>query len=148
MRGLKNYVALNLPRALCLCSVANESSTEGSIDKMGSNLATEVKKFIKDWCFSRDGTTMHLKKISFISHSLGGLIVRSALPRLEELKDFFHGFLSLGSPQLGYMYNSSSLVNAGMWFLKQWKRSQCLSELSMTDSMQEKCSYLYKLSKQ
>lgn len=84
MRTIKNQVSLYLPRALCLCSSANEDMTEGSIDLMGSNLAKEVRKYIKDWCFSRDGKTLHLKKLSFIGHSLGGLIIRSALPYLED----------------------------------------------------------------
>jgi hypothetical protein len=147
MRGFKNYVSLSLPRALCLCSTANEATTEGSIDRMGLNLAAEIRKFINDWCYSRDGKTLHLKKITCIGHSLGGLILRSALPRLEHLKPLFHGFLTLGSPHLGYMYNANSLVNAGMWFLKQWKKSQCLSELSMTDALTDKAAYLYTLSK-
>lgn len=59
-----------------------------------------------------------LSKISFIGHSLGGLIIRSALPHLVEYKDYMHGFMTLGSPHLGYMYNSHSLINAGMWVLK------------------------------
>ena len=32
MRTLKNYVSLRLPRALTLCSTANENRTEGSIE--------------------------------------------------------------------------------------------------------------------
>jgi len=51
---------------------------------MGINLAKEVKTFVKDWCYSKG--SLKLTKLSFISHSLGGLIARSALPLLSEYK--------------------------------------------------------------
>jgi hypothetical protein len=50
MRALKNYVSLLLPGVYTLCSTANEDLTEGSIEDMGNNLASEVIKFINDWC--------------------------------------------------------------------------------------------------
>jgi len=34
-----------------------------------------------------------------------------------------HGYISLASPHLGYMYNSNSLIDAGMWLIKQWNNS-------------------------
>lgn len=114
---------------------------------MGMNLSVEVKKFIKEWCLSRDGKNLLLNKISFIGHSLGGLIIRSALPHLEEYKSFFNGYMSLGSPHLGYMYNSTYLFNTGMWVLKSLRKSECLQQLSMTDHNQKNQTYLYKLSK-
>lgn len=58
-----------------------------------------------------------------------------------------YGYMTLGSPHLGYMYNSNSLIDAGMWVLKRWKKSKCLQQLSMTDSDQKNDTYLYKLSK-
>ena len=90
---------------------------------MGNNLAKEVKKYVKEWCYSRDGKTFHLKKLTFVGHSLGGIIIRSALPFLTEYKSLMYGFMSLGSPHLGYMYNTNSLIDAGMWVLKRWKKS-------------------------
>jgi len=42
---------------------------------------------------------------------------------LEEFKSFMHGYMSLGSPHLGYMYNTNALFDAGMWVLKRLKRS-------------------------
>jgi hypothetical protein len=35
-------------------------------------------------------------------------------------------YISLSSPQLGYMYNPSRVVDAGMWVMQQWKKSKCL----------------------
>jgi hypothetical protein len=58
-----------------------------------------------------------------------------------------HGYLSLCSPHLGYMYKSSKLFNAGMWILKKWRKSTCLTQLSMTDSKELEKTALFELSK-
>ena len=47
--------------------------------EMGERLATEVKQYIISFC-----PASCLSKISFIGHSLGGLIIRAALPHLAE----------------------------------------------------------------
>ena len=84
--------------------------------------------------------------ISFIGHSLGGLIIRAALPHLEEFKDKFYTYISLSSPHLGYMYNTNQLFNAGMWFLKKWRGSTSLTQMSMSDASKVEETCLYKLS--
>lgn len=88
---------------------------------MGERLAEEVKNYISTFC-----PLACLTKISFIGHSLGGLIIRAALPYLEEFKEKFYTYMSLSSPHLGYMYNSNKLFGAGMWFLKKWRKSKAL----------------------
>ncbi len=110
MRIFKNHVQLNNPKVICYSSTANENSTEGSIEQMGKNLAKEVKKYIKEFCFAKDQITLYLHKLSFIGHSLGGIIIRAALPYLEEFKEIMEGYMSLGSPHLGYLSCQSSLV--------------------------------------
>jgi triacylglycerol esterase/lipase EstA (alpha/beta hydrolase family) len=89
---------------------------------------------------------MFLSKLTFVGHSLGGIIVREALKHLSAFRNKMHAYISLGSPHLGYMYNSSSLVDAGMWLIKKWKKSDSLKQLSMTDMPRREDSYLYKLS--
>ena len=62
--------------------------------------------------------------------------------------------MSLSSPHLGYLYNSSKIIDAGkfivnfkgMWILKRWKKSICLQQLSMSDSEKLENTFLYKLS--
>ena len=100
MRLLKNNITLLFPEAMFLCSQANEDHTEGDINEMGVRLAQEVNNYITQYC-----PGCSLGKISFIAHSLGGIIVRTALPLLEDYKDKFHNFITLSSPHLGYMYN-------------------------------------------
>jgi alpha-beta hydrolase superfamily lysophospholipase len=89
--------------------------------EMGERLATEVKQYIISFC-----PASCLSKISFIGHSLGGLIIRAALPHLSEYSQKFFTYMSLSSPQLGQMYNKSSMIDAGLWVLKKWKKSKCL----------------------
>jgi alpha-beta hydrolase superfamily lysophospholipase len=79
-----------------LNSQANEEQTEGDIMEMGERLATEVKQYIISFC-----PASCLSKISFIGHSLGGLIIRAALPHLSEYSQKFFTYMSLSSPQLG-----------------------------------------------
>ena len=81
-----------------------------------------------------------------MGHSLGGLIIRAALPHLEEYKEKMHSYFSLSTPHLGYMYTSSKIIEAGIWILQKWKKSHCLQQLSMNDAKNVEESFLYKLS--
>jgi Putative serine esterase (DUF676)/Protein FAM135 len=141
MRLMKNNIALIHPEALFLCSNSNEESTEGDINEMGVRLAQEVMSFITEWCPSRS-----LGRLSFIGHSMGGLIIRAALPYLEAYSSKMHMYMSFSSPHLGYMYNSSKIIDAGMWFLKKWRKSKCLQQLSMSENSNLRQSFLYDLS--
>ena len=87
-----------------------------------------------------------LTRITFIGYSLGGVIVRAALPYLDKLKDKFHGFISLCSPHLGYMYKTSKLFSTGMWIMSKWKKSVAIAQLRMADGKNLEDCYLYKLS--
>ena len=72
-------------------------------------LDVQVIQFVNEWC---PGNT--LARISFIGHSLGGLIIRASLPYLEQFKLKVHTFITFSSPHLGYMYNSSTIITTGM----------------------------------
>lgn len=73
--------------------------------------------------------------------------MRAALPYLEKFKDKMHGYLTLCTPHLGYMYKSSKIFNAGLWVLKKWRKSTCLQQLSMTDHKEIEKTALFELSK-
>lgn len=141
MRLLKNNLSLLYPEALFLCSNANEETTEGDINEMGVRLAQEVVNYITEWC-----PESALGRISFIGHSMGGLIIRAALPYLEQYSPKMHMFMTFSTPHLGYMYNSSRLIDAGMWFLKKVRRSKCLQQLSMSDHSDSRQTLIYELS--
>jgi len=142
MRLMKNNIALLYPDAICLCSNSNEENTEGDINEMGIRLAQEVVNFISDWC---SGSA--LGRLSFIAHSIGGLIVRAALPMLLDYRSKMFTLLTFSTPHLGYFQNSISLFHTGFWVLKKWRKSMCLEQLAMTDNSNPRDTFLYQLSK-
>lgn len=143
MRIFKNIISIAMPDALFLCAQSNERDTDQDIFEMGKRLAEEVHQYVRESC-----PGSQLGRLTFIGHSLGGLIIRAALPLLEKYQDKFHGFLTLCSPHLGYMYKSSKLFTTGMWVLKSWKKSIVLNQLSMTDNKNIDQTVIYQLSMQ
>jgi len=93
MKLLKNYISLAHPEAMFLCSSINEDNTEGDIAEMGDKLSSEVINFITENCPENT-----LGRLSFVGHSLGGVIIRSALPLLEKYHDKMYTYMSLSSP--------------------------------------------------
>lgn len=142
MRLMKNNIALQFPDAVFLSSSCNEDNTEGDITEMGIRLAQEVVNYICDWC---PGTA--LGRLSFISHSLGGLITRAALPLLHEYSSKMFTFMSFSSAHLGIFQDKISLFNTGFWVFKKWRQSTFLQQVSMTDADDPRETFLYKLSK-
>lgn len=142
MRLMKNNLALLYPDAIFLCSTSNEDNTEGDINEMGIRLAQEVVNYICDWC---PGSA--LGRLSFVAHSMGGLITRAALPLLHEYSSKMFTFLSFSSSHLGIFQDKFSLFNTGFWVLKQWRKCAFLQQVSMTDHPDPRETFLYKLSK-
>ena len=140
MRIIKNLLYINFPNSVYLCSSYNENDTESSVYALGEKLAKEVNDHLKDNC------VMQLGRLSFIGHSLGGLIIRAALPLLEEFSEKMHLFMTFSSPHLGIIEGCSKLIRAGLWVLNNFKKGESLKQLSFADSLKmEECA-LYKLS--
>lgn len=108
---------------------------------MGKKLSEEIEEFMKENC-----PGPQLGRLSFIGHSLGGLIIRAAIPYLEKYKLKFHGFMTLCTPHLGCMFSQSKLLSTGIWVLKNLKKSHVLDQLMMSDTADPKESVLFKLS--
>ncbi|KAJ0178156.1 hypothetical protein K1T71_005979 [Dendrolimus kikuchii] len=142
LRLVKTYLELGLPGARLdfLMSERNQGDTFSDFDTMTDRLVQEIVTHIQN--------SSEPARISFVGHSLGTIIIRSALAR-PQLKPFLgklHTFLSLSGPHLGTLYNSSGLVNAGMWFMQKWKKSGSLLQLSLRDASDPRRSFLYRLS--
>ena len=122
-------------------STSNEDKTEGDIMEMGERLAQEVKNYIKNAC-----AEIKVSKISFVGHSLGGVIIRAALPHLAMYSNKFYTYISLSSPHLGYMTSKAKVVDWGLAFLKKFSKASCLDQLTMCDQPNAKDCFLYVLS--
>lgn len=142
VRTFKNVISIALPDALFLCSESNEKDSDQGIFEMGYKLSEEVHGYIRENCPGKQ-----LGRLTFIGHSLGGLIIRAAMPYLEKYKEKMHGLLTLCSPHLGCMYHQSKLFSTGMWVLKNWKKSSVLDQLTMSESDTIEDTALFQLSK-
>ena len=93
MKHFKNVISVAHPEAMFLCSSSNEDNTEGDIAEMGQRLSTEILNFITENCPENT-----LGRLSFVGHSLGGLIIRASLQQLEKYKDKMQTYISLSTP--------------------------------------------------
>lgn len=89
-------------------SERNQGDTFSDFETMTDRLVGEILYHIESF-------GLNPTRISFVGHSLGNIIVRSALsrPQMRPLLSRLHTFLSLSGPHLGTLYNSSGLVNMG-----------------------------------
>lgn len=143
LRLVRTYLELGLPMVNFefLMSERNQGETFEDFETMTDRLVSEISYHIEVFALKP-------AKISFIGHSLGNIIIRSALTR-PEMKPYLNQlctFLSLSGPHLGTLFNNSGLVNMGMWFMQKWKKSGSLLQLSMKDTADVRQSFLYKLS--
>ncbi|XP_062864338.1 protein FAM135A isoform X2 [Trichomycterus rosablanca] len=144
LRLVKTYLELGLPGARIefLMSERNQNDTFADFESMTDRLLDEIVQYIHIY-------NLTVSRISFVGHSLGNLIVRSVLtrPRFKCYVSRLHTFLSLSGPHLGTLYNSSALVNTGLWFMQKWKKSGSLLQLTCRDHSDPRQTFLYKLSK-
>ncbi|XP_059614432.1 protein FAM135A [Phlebotomus argentipes] len=143
LRLVRTYLELGLPGAHLefLMSERNQGDTFSDFETMTDRLVAEIMYHIET-------CGLNPVRISFVAHSLGTIIVRSALarPQMRPLLSRLHTFLSLSGPHLGTLYNSSGLVNMGIWFMQKWKKSGSLLQLCLRDTADLRQSFLYRLS--
>lgn len=68
-----------------------------------------------------------------VGHSMGGLILRAALPFLTDYNDCLGTFMTFGSPHLGYLQGIKTMIKTGLWFIKSWNKTCSLEQLTMAD---------------
>ena len=124
MREIKNEIAMVVPNAMFMTSVCNSGkSTYDSIELMGKRLSNEVKEYLAE---ESEDEEVNITRISFIGHSLGGVIIRAALPHLDSLKHLFFSYASLSSPHLGYTFHKNALITTGLWLMQKFTECQSL----------------------
>lgn len=139
MRTIRNNLKQFYPSAYFLLSRSNEADTFSDIAQMGEKLAIEICEFVRDFELEQD------LLIHMVGHSLGGIIARAAL---AHLKGFQMGsYVSFSSPHLSYLHGTKPVIETGMWFLRKFKKTYSLEQLSMSDSRELEDCFMYKLSK-
>ncbi|CAL8997658.1 unnamed protein product [Prunus brigantina] len=150
LRLIRNQWLLIDPKVEFLMSEANEDKTSGDFREMGQRLAQEVVSFLKKKMdkVSRSGSIADIK-LSFVGHSIGNVIIRTALTDsiMEPFLRYLHIYLSISGPHLGYLYSSNSLFNSGLWLLKKLKNTQCIHQLTFTDDADLQNTFFYQLCK-
>lgn len=139
MRVFQNFISKILPECVSYASQANEDMEGKTIQDMGHDLAKEVINLTK--------IHVGFVKISFVAHSLGGIIVREALTHMKTLRQYFFSLISLSVPHLGCRKNKSVLVSLGMKYLTKFKKDIVISQLQMDDTPELEDSFLYKLAR-
>ena len=142
LSAYRNFLRVSLPEShlVFLMSEVNQTETWTDVTGMAQNLLDEILRYVQR-------LPRPPSKVSFLAHSLGGLIVRT-LCGLEGMKPFIpalHTFLTLNSPHCGLMYNQRA-ANWGIALLQWWKQSVSLEQLTMRDAPNFRDTFLYKLS--
>jgi hypothetical protein len=135
---LKLCLEINF-KAKVFISSANEGRTDDNVEAMGKRLAIELSRYFENIDFTPS------TRISFIGHSLGGVIIRSALGFIHNINQYLYSYISFSSPHLGYLYEPSRLVKAGLWIMNSWQGSKCLNEICMKDAEDLRMSYFFRL---
>lgn len=65
---------------------------------------------------------------------MGGIIIRSAMKFLPNIKSNLHAYVSICSPHLGYLYSTSKLVHAGLWLINTLQKCDSILEFCMQDN--------------
>lgn len=142
LRLYRTYLELALPHQKIefLMSQANQLDTFTDFNIMTDKLQDELLSKLL-------GMSHPPTHISFLAHSLGGIVVRSLItrPAIAHLIPSFHFLLSICGPHLGTQYQTG-MVSAGMWLVRKWYQSQSLLQLSLKDSPNLRDTFLYQLS--
>uniref|UniRef100_A0A1I7WP36 DUF676 domain-containing protein n=1 Tax=Heterorhabditis bacteriophora TaxID=37862 RepID=A0A1I7WP36_HETBA len=123
-----------------LLSEANQCKTWADFDTMADNLLDEVHNYMM-------ASLEPSVKVSFVAHSLGGIIVRAALAKANAdwLHPRLHTLLTINSPHLGLTYLGRG-VNWGLQLIQWWKQSRSMEQLSLRDEISFHDSFLFQLS--
>eukprot|EP01102_Stenamoeba_stenopodia_P001605 TRINITY_DN11436_c0_g1_i1.p1 TRINITY_DN11436_c0_g1~~TRINITY_DN11436_c0_g1_i1.p1 ORF type:complete len:771 (-),score=158.33 TRINITY_DN11436_c0_g1_i1:65-2377(-) len=140
LRLYKNHISNVNEDSEFLAITSIEDSTLESIEELGKKVASEILSYLRI-------SPADYSKISFIGHSLGGLIIRAALldPDIAFLQTKFYSYITLGTPHLGSIFHNSSLIPSAMWFWEKWSAAMCLKQLRLIDANSPENSFLAKL---
>ena len=118
-------------------STSNSRSKNISTLEMGKNFADEVINFLH----------LHplVKNISFYGHSLGGIVIRAALPYLTSFSSMMRTIVTTGSPHLARRVSGFGILDFGFILVKDVTKSTALNELSLRDHINVRETAIFQL---
>ena len=141
MLPILNEISLVTPNAeFIYIKDLERSETYSCIQEVADKVSDEILYKLND-----EFEPQTISKISFIAHSLGGIVARAALPNLIEYKNKFHSFCTLGSPHLGVL-NAKFHIQIGTVVAQFWFKAHCLKQLRLADAENIEDTFLYELS--
>ncbi|KAJ3240967.1 hypothetical protein HDU78_002044 [Chytriomyces hyalinus] len=124
-----------------LVSEVNEEDTFQDIEVMADRLVSEIRAFIRE-------KHLNVERMSFVCHSLGGLICRCAIqsPAMDSFRVKFDTFVSLSSPHCSLYFHSNALMTSALRMYQLIGRSKSLDQLNLKDDPDPRKCLLYRLS--
>lgn len=144
MQKISNMLVLRCPKIKPIIWKSIQEHAEDTtfdIEKLGTKLAYEIHHEILE---NHEEDTEY--KISFIGHSLGGLLIRAALWKLRMHKEKFQTLMTLGTPHWGYMHSKSKLLSLGIWMYDKVATNPVLTQIRLGDSKDIRETKIYELS--
>lgn len=125
-----------------LFSKSNQSNTFDHLITMGNNLAKEVVVYMAQVGYEK------IAHISFVSHSLGGLITRVAIRHdlLQPFKSLFHTLVTLGTPHTSQALNKHVVMSSALSLYQTIYNADCIKQLYLLDHTDKRECLLYRLS--
>ena len=144
MKKVMDLITLTYPHVKCILLHKCYSNAVQSLSYLADQVVEEILlnlKSIKNQC---KGQT--IQRISFIAHSIGGLVFRLAIcnSSLLPYQPFFHLFLSLNVPHLGLMF-ANLTTEVGARLIQRFTESIQMSELLLRDHKDLRQTTIYKL---
>ena len=105
MNKVLDLLSFMYPLVKCVLIHKCYSNETKSLQYLANNVVEEIVTQLKQ---IQEDEKRPLGRISFIAHSIGGLVFRIAMndPRLDPYKQYYHLFLSLNVPHLGISFGN------------------------------------------
>ena len=142
MKNVQTFISCMYPHVCCLLIHNCYSNSSQSLRFLADSVVAEILADLADL----EARGHAIRHISFIAHSIGGLVFRLALndARLQRYWDAYHLFLSLNVPHLGILFASYG-TDLGTRIMNLWSKSLQLDELSLRDQRDMRQTTLYKM---
>lgn len=142
------------PHVHTYIACSNDDHNDDGIGSMADRLASEIYSYFSSTFpflleeSEGEGGGHSDGRVSFIGHSMGGLVIRKALEnkKLKPIRERLHTYISLATPHLGTVYSDSQLVSVGQWALSKFKKTSALKELALQDAFSLTKTTIYQLS--